>query len=118
VEAYAKLAMQALADDTRRSMFEALATGPRSVTALAETVPVTRSAVSQHLRVLERAHLVIARAEGRRRVYCLDPHGIAAARDYLDGFWPIALAAYSRTVAASPPADRSGIEKHGPQRAF
>jgi DNA-binding transcriptional ArsR family regulator len=100
VEAYAKRAIEALADETRQAIFEALAARPRSVTELAETLPVTRPAVSQHLRILERARLVIARAEGRRRLYSLDPHGIAAARDYLDGFWPIALAAYTRTVAA------------------
>ena len=96
------MAIEALADETRRAIFEALAINPRSVTELAGMVPVTRSAVSQHLRVLDRAQLVIGRPEGRRRVYCLDPHGIAAARDYLDGFWPVALAAYSRIVAAPP----------------
>jgi DNA-binding transcriptional ArsR family regulator len=102
VDTYAITAIEALADPTRRKLFETLGAGSRSVSDLADAVPVSRPAVSQHLRVLERARLVMVRAEGRRRMYALDPRGIGAARDYLDGFWPAAISAYARAVASAP----------------
>lgn len=83
-----------LADPTRRRLFEKLAEGPRPVGELASHVPVTRPAVSQHLKVLKDAGLVFDRADGTRRLYQVDPAGVAALRDYFDRFWGDALAAF------------------------
>ena len=95
--AYGK-ALAALADPTRRRVFERLRRGPKSVGALAQGLPVSRPAVSQHLRALKEAGLVGDRAEGTRRVYFIDPHGLAALRRWLDGFWDEALAAFQAEV--------------------
>jgi DNA-binding transcriptional ArsR family regulator len=84
----------ALADPTRRAIFERLARRPLAVGEVAEGLPVSRPAVSQHLRVLEAAGLVTVRAEGTRRVYQVDPRGVQAMRSYLDRFWDRALAAF------------------------
>ncbi|MHB8885775.1 MAG: ArsR/SmtB family transcription factor [Methylovirgula sp.] len=94
------MALTALADPTRRQVFELLRAGPRSVGALAEKLPVSRPAVSQHLKVLKAAQLVGDRAEGTRRVYYIDPHGLAAVRRWLDGFWEEALTAFSAEAEA------------------
>ena len=92
-------ALGALADPTRRRLFEKLGTaGPLPVGELAKDVPVTRPAVSQHLKVLKDAGLVFDRADGTRRLYQVDPKGIAALRDYLDAFWDQALAAFKTHV--------------------
>ncbi len=88
----------ALGDPTRRAIFERLAGGPRSVGELAAEVPVSRPAVSQHLKVLKEAGLVEDRAEGTRRVYRVDPGGVGAMRDYLDRFWDQALTAFKAAV--------------------
>nr|WP_198428965.1 metalloregulator ArsR/SmtB family transcription factor [Nocardia bovistercoris] len=93
--------MRALADPTRRAIFEALPARPRSVGDLAETLGITSSAVSQHLRVLRGARLVLMRPDGNRHLYSLDPRGLGDARDYLDQFWPSALASYSAAMATS-----------------
>lgn len=93
--------LAALADPTRREVFERLRAGEASVGDLSRGLPVTRPAVSQHLRVLKDAGLVTDRAEGTRRVYRIDPHGLAAIRAWLDGFWEVALQAYAREVASS-----------------
>jgi DNA-binding transcriptional ArsR family regulator len=84
----------ALADPTRRSIFERIARRPVSVGAIAEELPVSRPAVSQHLRVLQQAGLVEHEREGTRRLYRLNPRGIEAVRTYLDRFWDRALAAF------------------------
>ena len=97
--AYAQLA--ALADPTRREVFERLRGREASVGELSRGLPVTRPAVSQHLKVLKEAGLVTDRAEGTRRVYRIDPHGLGAIRAWLDGFWEVALEAYAREVARS-----------------
>ena len=94
MSAYQQNGLGALADPTRRAIFERLAGGPRSVGELAEGLPVTRPAVSQHLRVLKDAGLVFDRADGTRRLYQLDPDGVGALRAYLDRFWTQALAAF------------------------
>ena len=83
--------LDALGDATRRRIFERLAGGPRSVAELADGMPVSRPAVSQHLRVLEQAGLVSHRAAGRRNVYRVDARGVAELREYLDRFWGDAL---------------------------
>jgi DNA-binding transcriptional ArsR family regulator len=97
VEAYGH-ALAALADPTRRDIFERLAAGPRAVGELAAELPVSRPAVSQHLKVLKGAGLVSDRAEGTRRLYAVDPEGLWAIRRWLDGFWDTALASYKAAV--------------------
>ena len=84
----------ALADGTRRAIVSHLADGPQAVGQLAAGLPVSRSAVSQHLKVLKEAGLVSERAAGTRRLYRLNPAAVAALRDQLDTFWQRALAAY------------------------
>ena len=84
----------ALADGTRRAIVSCLAEGPQAVGQLAEQLPVTRSAVSQHLKILKEAGLVSERAAGTRRIYRLNPAAVAALRDQLDTFWQRALASY------------------------
>ena len=91
-------ALLALGDPTRREVFERLRAGPQSVTALAAGMPVSRPAVSQHLKVLKVAGLVSDRAEGARRVYCIDPAGLGELRRWLDGFWDDALQAFKIEV--------------------
>jgi len=87
-------AFLALADPTRRRVFEELRRGPRSVGKIAARMPVSRPAVSQHLAVLKKAGLVADKADGTRRVYCIDPQGLAAIRIWLDQFWDDALIAF------------------------
>ena len=91
-------ALTALADPTRRAVFERLRNGPRPVNAIAHGMPVSRPAVSQHLKVLKEAGLVADRPEGTRRVYYIDPHGLGALRQWLDQFWDQALAAFQAEV--------------------
>lgn len=86
--------MNALGDPTRRQIFERLVTRPRAVGELALELPVSRPAVSQHLRVLKDAGLVSERREGTRRLYRVEPNGIAAVRAYFDRFWTEALAEF------------------------
>ncbi|MBX9828512.1 MAG: metalloregulator ArsR/SmtB family transcription factor [Xanthobacteraceae bacterium] len=88
----AAAAIEALADPTRRAIVERLAARPSPVGELAAGLPVSRPAVSQHLKVLKEAGLVSDSAEGTRRIYRIDPRGLAAAREWLDGFWAAALA--------------------------
>jgi DNA-binding transcriptional ArsR family regulator len=91
-------ALAALADPTRRRVFERLKAGPQAVGTIARGMPVSRPAVSQHLRVLKEAGLVADRPEGTRRVYHIDPHGLGALRAWLDQFWDQALAAFQAEV--------------------
>jgi DNA-binding transcriptional ArsR family regulator len=90
--------MDALGDPTRRAIFERLAAGPRAVGELAGELPVSRPAVSQHLKVLKDAGLVVDTAAGTRRLYRLDPDGVGAVRAYFDAFWTQALAAVQAAV--------------------
>ena len=92
----------ALADGTRRAIVAALADGPRAVGELAAGLPVTRSAVSQHLKVLKDAGLVSERAVGTRRIYRLNPAAVAALRDQLDTYWQRALTGYADVVQRPP----------------
>jgi DNA-binding transcriptional ArsR family regulator len=94
-------ALQCLSDPTRRQVFERLRAGPRSVGALARGLPVSRPAVSQHLKALKAAGLVMHRSEGTRRVYYIDPHGLGELRRWLDGFWSDALESFKHEVAAT-----------------
>jgi DNA-binding transcriptional ArsR family regulator len=92
------LAIQALGDPTRRSIFERLRNGPRAVGELARELPVSRPAVSQHLRVLKEAGLVTEQRNGTRRIYGVDAASVAELRDYFDGFWSDALESFTRAV--------------------
>jgi DNA-binding transcriptional ArsR family regulator len=98
VSTYQSDAWIALGDPTRKAIFELLADRPRAVVELASELPVSRPAVSQHLRVLKDAGLVIDRPIGTRRVYRVDPDGLAALRADLERFWGKALAAYKTAV--------------------
>jgi DNA-binding transcriptional ArsR family regulator len=91
-------ALGALGDPTRRAIFELLAVHPRAVGELARELPVSRPAVSQHLKVLKEVALVTDSAEGTRRLYRVDPRGVHALRDYLDQLWDNALAAFAAAV--------------------
>lgn len=88
----------ALGDPTRRKIFELVAEQPSAVVDLASELPVSRPAVSQHLKVLKAAGLVIESAEGTRRIYRLDPRGIGAMREWLDAHWATALDAFKNFV--------------------
>jgi DNA-binding transcriptional ArsR family regulator len=91
-------ALAALGDPTRRRVFERLKNGPHAVADIARGMPVSRPAVSQHLKVLKEAGLVADRPEGTRRVYYIDPNGLGALRQWLDQFWDQALAAFQAEV--------------------
>ena len=86
--------LEALADPTRRAVFELLRGGPRAVNEIAGELPVSRPAVSQHLRVLKEAGLVTERRNGTRRFYRIDPQGVDGLRSYFEGFWTEALASF------------------------
>jgi DNA-binding transcriptional ArsR family regulator len=88
-------ALDALGDTTRRAIVELLASGPRSVGDLADRLPVSRPAVSQHLRRLTDAGLVTSDARGTRRIYRLQPEGVASVRSYLDEMWGVALSRFA-----------------------
>jgi DNA-binding transcriptional ArsR family regulator len=92
--AYQTEALTALGEPTRRVIFERLADRPSAVGELAREMPISRPAVSQHLKVLKDAGLVVDRPAGNRRIYQLDPDGVGELRAYLDGFWNRALAAF------------------------
>ena len=99
------LCVAALADPTRRAIFERLARGPAAVGEIAREMPVSRPAVSQHLRALKEARLVSDISEGTRRIYRLDPRGIAAMRDWLDALWSAALENFAAFADADAEAE-------------
>lgn len=94
--------LDACADPTRRALLLALRDGPQPVGAIADTVPVTRSAVSQHLKVLAEAGLVRCTPDGTRRLYRIDPDGFSSLRRWFDQFWDDALDAFARHVKENP----------------
>lgn len=96
--AYHEVQLDALGDATRRAIVDRLLRGPASVGKLAEEFPVSRPAISQHLRVLKLAHLVLDEAAGTRRVYRLNPEGFETLRSYFDRFWTDALTAFQKKV--------------------
>jgi DNA-binding transcriptional ArsR family regulator len=106
VQTYQADGWTALGDPTRRAIFERLADHPWAVGELASELPVSRPAVSQHLKVLKGARLVVDRRDGNRRIYQLDPDGVGALRADLDRFWSKALAAYKETVERRAKEDR------------
>ena len=108
---YDRSAFAALADPTRRRVLESLVTGPRPVGEIAAGLPISRPAVSQHLKVLKDAGLVNDRADGTRRIYYIDPHGLGAMHAWLDQFWVGALDAFKTELerpssAENPRRDR------------
>jgi DNA-binding transcriptional ArsR family regulator len=90
--------MDALGDPTRRAIIDRLLGGPMPVGELARDFPISRPAISQHLRVLKNAHLVVDRPVGNRRLYALDPDGVDELRAYFDRFWTHALAAFKKAA--------------------
>jgi DNA-binding transcriptional ArsR family regulator len=102
VQTYEVDGWTALGDPTRRAIFKRIAERPRAVGELAEELPVSRPAVSQHLKVLKDARLVIDRREGNRRIYRVDSEGLAALRADLEEFWDKTLAAYKAAVEQRP----------------
>lgn len=92
--------MDALGDATRRAIVERLLRGPLPVGELARDFPISRPAISQHLRILKRANLVLDRAVGNRRVYEVDPAGVEALRAYFEQFWNQSMAAFKRAAEA------------------
>jgi DNA-binding transcriptional ArsR family regulator len=101
-------ALSALADPTRRKVMESLRAGPRAVGDIARGMTVSRPAVSQHLKVLKEAGLVTDRSEGTRRVYYLDPAGLAALRAWLDQMWDQALDAFKNEAEKSAISEKPG----------
>jgi DNA-binding transcriptional ArsR family regulator len=98
VVTYQTQALSALGDPTRRAIFECVADRPRAVGEIASELPVSRPAVSQHLKVLKDARLVVDRPTGTRRIYQVDTDGVAELRAYLDHFWDQALAGFKAVV--------------------
>ena len=104
--AYEERILDALGDPTRRAVFRRLRAGARSVSDLARGMDVSRPAVSQHLKVLKTARLVIDRAEGTRRLYAVDTRGIEALRGWLEGFWDEALIAFKKQAELEAAKER------------
>jgi DNA-binding transcriptional ArsR family regulator len=98
VDNYQADQLHALGDVTRQAILERLLAGPLPVGKLAEDFPVTRPAISQHLRVLEKARLVLHRSAGTRRLYQLNPEGFESLRDYFDRFWSLAIDEFKKKV--------------------
>jgi len=114
VDAYLQAGLDALGDGTRMAIFQRLANGPMAVNELASTLPVSRPAVSQHLRVLKDAGLVMDSRAGTRRMYQLDPEGVARLRAHFDLVWERALGAFERAAVAptaSPLAKRESAKQ-------
>jgi DNA-binding transcriptional ArsR family regulator len=108
------LSFAALADPTRREVFERLARGPQAVGDLARGLPVSRPAVSQHLKVLKEAGLVTDQPDGARRVYQIDPKGLGQIRAWLDQFWDVALDAFKAEVERDQDDDTHPTDEDQP----
>jgi len=106
VETDEAAALTALADPTRRAVFELVARRPSAVAEIARDLPVSRPAVSQHLKVLKEAHLVRDRPEGARRIYSIDPRGLAAVRNYFEQFWQISLGSFREAAERAYRSDQ------------
>jgi DNA-binding transcriptional ArsR family regulator len=106
VAAYGDGGWGLLGDPTRRAIFELLARRPSSVQQLADQLPISRPAVSQHLRILKDGGLVVSKAEGTRRIYRLNPQGVGALRAWLDGVWGEALAGFQKTAEVNVRLDQ------------
>lgn len=98
MNSYQGLQLDALGDPTRRAILERLLQGPLSVQKIADDFPVSRPAISQHLRILKEANLVLDRPQGNRRVYQIHPEGFETLREYFEQFWRLALEAFKKKV--------------------
>jgi DNA-binding transcriptional ArsR family regulator len=114
VDTYLQAGLDALGDATRMAIFQKLAAGPLAVNELARTLPVTRPAVSQHLRVLKDARLVTDRKAGTRRLYQLNPEGVARLRAHFDQMWTQAMSAFQAAAEKKPVGGKHG--KHRGRR--
>ncbi|WP_167761760.1 metalloregulator ArsR/SmtB family transcription factor [Blastococcus sp. CT_GayMR19] len=110
-------AWSALGDPSRRAIVECLAERPRAVGELAEALPISRPAVSQHLKVLKDAGLVAERVAGTRRIYRLNPAGVAAMRDQLDTYWNRALTGFRDAVASPDDSEEQDVVEPGQERS-
>jgi DNA-binding transcriptional ArsR family regulator len=108
VDAYLTAGLDALADSTRMAIFQKLSAGPIAVNEIARTLPVTRPAVSQHLKVLKDAGLVTDIKQGTRRLYQLDPQGVARLRAHFDQMWNKALGAFQKAAEQESPGGHHG----------
>jgi DNA-binding transcriptional ArsR family regulator len=115
VDAYLQAGIEALGDATRMAIFQKLAAGPIAVNELARTLPVTRPAVSQHLRVLKNAGLVTDSKSGTRRLYQLDPEGVARLRAHFDQMWTKALSSF-QTAVEKPTGEKHDNKPRGRSR--
>jgi DNA-binding transcriptional ArsR family regulator len=104
VATYGDAGLGLLGDPSRRAIFELLARRPCSVQELADQLPISRPAVSQHLRALKDGGLIVSHAEGTRRIYRLNPEGVTALRAWLDGVWSDALASFHKAAEAAAPS--------------
>ena len=115
MDAYLQAGLDALADRTRMAIFQRLAHGPMAVNQIAETLPVTRPAVSQHLKVLKDVGIVLDTKAGTRRLYSLNPEGLARLRAHFDQMWTSALASFQAAAESpetgEPHASRSRIRR-------
>jgi DNA-binding transcriptional ArsR family regulator len=109
--------LDALGDRTRRNILERLSSGPVAVGVLADQLPVSRPAVSQHLRVLKGAELVVESVAGTRRLYRINRSGLQVVREYLDRFWETALDNFTVLAEAEAEADRSGRSRSTTNRS-
>ena len=107
--------MEVLGEPTRRVILDRLVDRPSAVTELARDLPITRSAVSQHLQVLKAVGLVHDRAEGTRRVYTADPEALAVVRAYFDAFWTRSLAAFRDAARSIPPPAPTSSDQPDPR---
>jgi DNA-binding transcriptional ArsR family regulator len=112
VDAYLQAGLDALGDGTRMAIFQRLANGPMAVNEIAGPLPVSRPAVSQHLRVLKDAGLVTDTKTGTRRLYQLDLAGVARLRAHFDQVWDKAMSAFQTSVASQKATPQKGEEKH------
>jgi len=111
VNTYQALQLDALGDATRRAILDRLMSGPLPVGELAKGFPVSRPAISQHLRVLKEAMLVADRPEGNRRIYALDPRGFDSLREFLHRFWTQALAAFKKKAEETKQRRKNGHDR-------
>ena len=116
VDAYLQAGLDALGDGTRMAIFQRLANGPLAVNELAAVLPVSRPAVSQHLRVLKDAGLVVDSAEGTRRMYRLDPEGVARLRAHFDQVWERALGSFEKAVETRKKGESDAKDSRGSSR--
>lgn len=103
-----ELTLDALGNPVRRTIMRLLVSGPRAVGEIADALPVSRPAVSKHLRILERAELVAHEQKGNRNLFRLNPAGFRAARGWLDSFWDQALADFQRIAETDPESEKKG----------